>query len=140
VGATPPEPTPVVPESVSPTTPESGSPAAPKSGTTGSRKTRTAGTRHPDTAELREHRTAEDPDSGNAGPLYLRLVRKEARLRADQVDALAQLRRRLSRRRANRDEVLTDNTLIRVAVDLLLNQADQLRGDTESELRNSVSP
>jgi hypothetical protein len=72
------------------------------------------------------------------GPRYLTLVRKEARLRADQVDALAQLRRQIIRRRKRRDEPLTDNTLLRVAVDLLLAHRDKLHGDTEDELRTSV--
>ncbi|MCU1613972.1 MAG: hypothetical protein JWO98_1512, partial [Frankiales bacterium] len=125
VGETRPEPaTPAVPDSVSPLVTESGTPEQPKSGSTA----------------VRKRRTPQPPESDSDGPRYLQLVRKEARLRTDQVDALAQLRRRLSRRRANRDEVLTDNTLIRIAVDLLLGQADRLHGDTESELRRSVSP
>lgn len=125
VGEARPEPaTPVVPDLQSPVVTESGTAEPPKSGT----------------AAVRKHRTPEVSQPDTDGPRYLQLVRKEARLRTDQVDALAQLRRRLSRRRANRDEVLTDNTLIRVAVDLLLAQSDRLHGDTESELRRSVSP
>lgn len=58
----------------------------------------------------------------------------------DQVDALATLRRRLGRQRTRRgEEILTDNTLIRVAVDLLLTRADELHGDTESELLASLT-
>ncbi len=72
-------------------------------------------------------------------PRYLQLLRKEARLRVDQADALASLRRRLARVRTSRGaEILTDNTLIRVAVDLLLDRADQLHGGTEEELRVSL--
>ncbi len=57
----------------------------------------------------------------------------------DQVDALAMLRRRLGRQRTRRgEEILTDNTLIRVAVDLLLTRADELHGDTEAELLASL--
>lgn len=57
----------------------------------------------------------------------------------DQVDALAVLTRQLSRRRTHRGgERLTDNTLIRVAVDLLLERADQLAGNTEEELLTSL--
>ncbi|MBA3490238.1 MAG: hypothetical protein H0T78_12005 [Longispora sp.] len=67
------------------------------------------------------------------------MLRKEARLRVDQADALASLRRRLARERTSRGaEILTDNTLIRVAVDLLLDRADQLHGGTEDELRASL--
>lgn len=77
--------------------------------------------------------------AGEAPPRYLQLVRKESRLRMDQVDALAVLTRQLGRRRTSRGgERLTDNTLIRVAVDLLLERADQLRGNTEDELLGSL--
>jgi len=72
-------------------------------------------------------------------PKYRTLERKDARLRADQIADLTTLARRLSGQRRNRDERITDNTLIRVAVDLLLEHGDQLRGDNESELRESVS-
>lgn len=71
-------------------------------------------------------------------PKYLRMERKDARLRPDQVDKLDALTRRLKRARRHRDEPITDNTLIRVAVDLLLAHADLLAGDTENELRASV--
>lgn len=72
-------------------------------------------------------------------PLYLTLVRKEARLRVEQVDALTHLTRRLTRQRAHRGgERLTDNTLIRVAVDALLARAGDLHGNTEEELRASL--
>lgn len=73
-------------------------------------------------------------------PRYQRLLRKEARLRYDQATALTELRRRLSRGRTDRSEVITDNTMIRVAVDLLLAHADELSGDTEDALRASVLP
>lgn len=76
-------------------------------------------------------------------PLYLRLTRKEARIREDQADRLASEVRRLNQARKQRTgsvgERITDNTLIRVAVDLLLDRADQLGGATEQELRDSVS-
>ncbi|MBC2869810.1 hypothetical protein H1R13_34125 [Streptomyces mexicanus] len=68
------------------------------------------------------------------------MERKEARLRADQVADLAALRRHVSARRRNRSEIITDNTLIRVAVDLLMAHAHRLRGDTEEDLRRSVLP
>ncbi|TDD64795.1 hypothetical protein E1262_27130 [Jiangella aurantiaca] len=72
------------------------------------------------------------------------MERKEARLREDQVAELNRLARQLARaaRRARPTgapgERITDNTLIRVAVDLLLGKAEQLRGTTEDELRRSV--
>lgn len=69
-------------------------------------------------------------------PLYRRLARKEARLREDQFIALGRLVRILTRRRLDRSGPrLTENTLIRVAIDLLLTRADQLAGDTEAEIR-----
>ena len=84
-------------------------------------------------------------DSGTAGvtesqiPKWQRLERKELRLRADQLDELARLRRSLNRQRAGEGERITENTLIRVAVDLLLSRAGDLRGATEDELRESVT-
>jgi hypothetical protein len=72
-------------------------------------------------------------------PKWKRLERKELRLRADQLDELARLRRSLNRQRGGEGERITENTLIRVAVDLLLAQAGRLRGTTEDELRESVT-
>jgi hypothetical protein len=72
-------------------------------------------------------------------PKWQRLERKELRLRADQLDELARLRRALNRQRGGEGERITENTLIRVAVDMLLSQAGKLRGSTEDELRNSVT-
>jgi len=86
--------------------------------------------------------TPELPDSGSSGdPKWRTLERKEARLRKDQLSDLADLRRYLSARRRDRSEIITDNTLIRVAVDLLLRgHAHRLRGDTEEDLLRSVLP
>jgi hypothetical protein len=86
--------------------------------------------RKPVTAEVTE----------SQAPLWQRLERKELRLRADQLDELARLRRALNRQRGGAGERITENTLIRVAVDMLLGHADRLRGTTEGELRKSVSP
>jgi hypothetical protein len=152
VGTAPaPEP---VPDSVSPAVtdpveteaPESRAPEVRKSGSTGptrsggsaARRSGTTDARKSGGSATRSRRSPAAPEPDTDGPRYLTLIRKEARLRGDQVDQLAQLRRHLSRRRANRDEVLTDNTLIRVAVDLLLHHADELRGDSEQELLDSV--
>lgn len=78
------------------------------------------------------------PEPVAAEPRWRTFVRKEARLRQDQVDALGRLRRRVSASRSTREEVVTDNTLLRVAVDLLLSRADDLVGDTEEALRASL--
>lgn len=70
-----------------------------------------------------------------------RLDRKEAQLRPDQLDDLTAVARRLNRARgAGHPERLTENTLIRIGVDLLLAAAGDLAGATEDELRESVLP
>lgn len=75
------------------------------------------------------------------GPKYLSLIRKEARFRPDQLSALSEVRRRLLQERSDRTaEAITDNTLIRVAVDLLLTRADRLQGSSEEEIRHSILP
>ena len=73
-----------------------------------------------------------------AEPLYLRLVRKEARLREEQYAALTEHARRLSRARRGQGARITENTLIRVAVDLLLERIDRAAGADESELLASL--
>lgn len=71
-------------------------------------------------------------------PKYLTLVRKETRLRSDQLDHLTSLTRTLNRKRKASGERITENTLIRVAVDLLINKSTELEGTTEEELSASV--
>lgn len=84
--------------------------------------------------------TAEDQAAISTLPRYLQLERKELRIRLDQADDLARLTRRLNRARRGTGERITDNTLIRVAIDLLLQQSDRLVGTTEDELRKSLTP
>jgi hypothetical protein len=74
------------------------------------------------------------------GPRYLQLDRKDLRIRGDQADELSALTRQLNRSRNGTGERITDNTLIRVAIDLLLRQRDRLAGVTEAELTTSVIP
>lgn len=71
-------------------------------------------------------------------PRYLTLSRVEARLREDQIDGLAALRRRVAANRTDRSERITDNTLIRIAVDWVLQYGDQVRGNTEEEMRRNL--
>lgn len=71
-------------------------------------------------------------------PKYLTLVRKETRLRDDQLEKLTAITRKLNRQRQRKGERITENTLIRIAVDLLLNQEQQLEGTTEDELLTSL--
>ena len=73
-----------------------------------------------------------------SGPKYLELMRKEVRFTDAQLDELTIVSRRLNKARRGSGERITDNTLIRVAVDLLLSQQSQLAGATEDELRKSV--
>ena len=77
--------------------------------------------------------------SSAPGPRYLQFERKELRIRVDQADELARLTRRINRARRGAGERITDNTLIRIAVDLLLEQSGRLAGTTEDELRESLS-
>jgi hypothetical protein len=65
--------------------------------------------------------------------------RKETRLRIDQQDALTEHARRLNRAKGAGGQRITDNTLIRVAVDLLLAKADRLAGHDETALRRSIA-
>lgn len=72
-------------------------------------------------------------------PPYLRLTRKEVRFREEQLESLDRVVRRLVRaRRGGGGERITENTLVRVAVDLLLARADELSGATEAELLRSL--
>jgi hypothetical protein len=87
----------------------------------------------------RDRRPATTEVTESQAPKWQRLERKELRLRADQLDELARLRRALNRQRGGEGERITENTLIRVAVDMLLGRADRLRGITEDELRKSVT-
>jgi hypothetical protein len=102
--------------------------------------------RRPEPRRPAPRRVARGPrDAGTAGvtesqiPKWQRLERKELRLRADQLDELARIRRTLNRQRGGEGERITENTLIRVAVDMLLGRAGKLRGSTEDELRKSVT-
>jgi hypothetical protein len=73
-------------------------------------------------------------------PKWQTLERKEVLLRPGQLDELTALRRIVNRRRNGAGERITENTLIRVAVDLLLASESQLSGTTEDELRESLTP
>lgn len=85
-----------------------------------------------------KHRVTESVSS--EVPLYQRLTRKEVRFRDDQLEELDRLARRLSRaKRGAGGERITENTLVRVAVDLLLRRADAIAGETEAEILRSAS-
>jgi len=76
-------------------------------------------------------------------PKYLKLKRREARVYEEQADALTILARRVNAGRRLQDgtmtgERITDNTLLRVAIDLLLERSEELRGTTEAEIAASL--
>ena len=71
-------------------------------------------------------------------PKYLTLERKDTRLRPGQLEELGKVTRKLNRRRKGAGERITDNTLIRLGVDLVLARAGDLVGCTEEELRQSL--
>jgi hypothetical protein len=79
------------------------------------------------------------PNPVTQGPLFSRLERKETRLRPDQYAALTTHARRLSQAKQTGGERITENTLIRVAIDLLLERADTLTGQTEEDIKNSAT-
>ena len=74
----------------------------------------------------------------DALPPYLTFERKETRLRPEQVTSLNVKARELNKTKDPEADRITDNTLIRVAVDLLLSRAGDLAGGDESLLRKSV--
>ncbi|MGX5769743.1 hypothetical protein ACWKWN_03215 [Microbacterium trichothecenolyticum] len=90
-------------------------------------------------SDVRARVAADVPPAESPVPMFAQLSRKDARLRGDQLTALTALADAVMRRRRFKAERITENTLIRVGVDLLLAHAEQLRGSTEDELRNSVT-
>lgn len=79
------------------------------------------------------------PSVESLTPTYLRFVRKETRLREDQQNRLTLEARRLNRAKKNPGARITENSLIRVAVDLLLAQISDAVGDDEDAIRKSVT-
>jgi hypothetical protein len=72
-------------------------------------------------------------------PTYLRYVRKETRLREDQQNQLTLQARRLNRAKKTPGARITENSLIRVAVDLFLAKIERASGDDEDAIRKSLS-
>lgn len=88
-------------------------------------------------AAKRQPRTTPAPRSGAVTEEY---ERKETWLRPDQLVDLDQLAKRLQRAKDPSEKTrITANTIIRVAVDALLEHADEAQGDTEAQIRNSVT-
>nr|WP_012477495.1 hypothetical protein [Thermus sp. 4C]ABQ95623.1 putative chromosome segregation ATPases [Thermus sp. 4C] len=91
--------------------------------------------REEEAGEAPPARGLEAPSPGERPlPPYLTYVRKECRLRPDQLDALTALARRLNRERKGKGERITENTLIRWAVDLLLKKLELETGSDGKEV------
>jgi hypothetical protein len=86
-----------------------------------------------------EKQTAPHPVEESATPAYLRYVRKETRLREDQQNQLTLQARRLNRAKTSPGSRITENSLIRVAVDLMLAKIERASGDDEDAIRKSMS-
>ena len=87
-------------------------------------------------ARVEEAPASRQAPAGEAG--YRSFARKETRVRDDQYTALTAHARRLTRTRPAGTERITENTLIRVAIDLLLRESDRIAGGSEAEIRKSV--
>lgn len=82
---------------------------------------------------------APEPEPAPGLPKYLQMQRIEGRVTLAQSDALDMLAKRLNRARGRGvGERITANTLIRVAIDLLLARTDDLAGVDEGSLRQSL--
>lgn len=75
-----------------------------------------------------------DVASGSAATARAATRPKTARIRADQWTSLDELARQLHDARTTKVERITSNTLIRIAIDGLLEHGDRLEGDNEGEL------
>lgn len=82
-----------------------------------------------------ERATAAEPKAAKK-PSWEEMDRKEVRVYGDQVLALTTLRMKINKEKKG-PERITDNTLIRTAIDLLLQHQDELGGVTENEIRAS---
>ncbi|MHA7220277.1 hypothetical protein ACX80L_15485 [Arthrobacter sp. MDT1-48-3] len=82
-----------------------------------------------------ERATAAEPKAAKK-PSWEEMDRKEVRVYGDQVLALTTLRMKINKGKKG-PERITDNTLIRTAIDLLLQHQDELGGVTENEIRAS---
>ena len=81
----------------------------------------------------------EDMPAASVRPHYTQLVRKELRVFQDQAMDLKILTMTINNSKLGMGERITDNTLVRVAIDLLLERKADLSGTTESELRDSLN-
>lgn len=78
------------------------------------------------------------PAEPNGRAHYTELIRKELRLHPGQSAELTILTVTLHNAKRGRGERITDNTIMRIALDLLLERKHELKGTTEDELRASL--
>jgi hypothetical protein len=81
---------------------------------------------------------ATGPEVPAGGVGYDKLKAKTLRFHESQSDAIQALVRVVNEQRAVPKERITDNTLIRLAVELLLERKDELAGSNEAELAASL--
>ena len=84
-------------------------------------------------------REAQTDSKAPVRPHYSQLVRKELRVFQDQAVDLKILTMTINANKSGAGERITDNTLVRVAIDLLLERRNELAGTTEAELRGSLN-
>lgn len=77
-------------------------------------------------------------DSGRSTPRFDDYEPITARMSQDQVDDLDRLAKRLERAKPTGLPRITRNTLVRVAIDVLLANAQDLAGPDEESLRNAL--
>lgn len=92
---------------------------------------RTPAAQNPATKRLTESRPV-------GVPRYLTLVRKELRITEDQADQISRTSRSLNMARQGEGERITDNTLVRLGISLLIDRLEELHGTTEAELHQSL--
>jgi hypothetical protein len=80
------------------------------------------------------------PAADGSKPKWKQLQHKPVRLWPEQLGELTRIARTLTREKGGRGERITENTLIRVAIDLILSREDDLNGTTtEDEIRAALS-
>jgi hypothetical protein len=80
---------------------------------------------------------ASSSEDSEAGPRFRSFTPKLVLFRDDQLEALTRVARRLSRSKKG-GERITENTLVRVAVDFLLAREAGLTGSSEDEIRDGL--
>src|SRR5699024_7962832 len=83
-------------------------------------------------------KSADTQTAAAGGVGYDKLERKDTRLHERQITDLAAVARRINKQRGGAGHRITENTLIRLGIDLLLQRSDDLVGTTEAELAHAL--